>query len=625
MGEPAADPPQEKVPAVPAVIATAGHVDHGKSSLVRRLTGIDPDRLEEERRRGLTIELGYAWCHLPSGREIGFVDVPGHERFVRTMLAGVGPVRLVLFVVAADEGWKPQSEEHLEIIDVLGVQGAVVALTKSDLAEVRPEDEVRQRLRGTAIEDAPIVPCSTVTGEGLEALVSALDRMVGSAAAPEREGRARQHVDRVFAMRGAGTVVTGTLTGGPVSVGDEIELLPSGGRARVRGLQTHRRTVDRALPVSRLAVNLTGVERGGIERGEVLAHRGDWRTTNLIEARIRPVRSLGHPLTARGAFKLHVGSAERDVRLRLYGDGPPGAEGAFGRIALSVPVVVEFGDRFVLRDSGRRETVAGGVVLDADPPRRPGADADERLRARERATRADLPSLLVRERGAVRARDLLPLTGISPDVVRGAELVGGWWVAERIREAVTRSIVEALEAHHASDPSAIGEDIDVIRSAAAEALVEARAPRESELAGALVDRALEDGVLVQDGAYLRLASHRPAEPDDDVARLVSVIEAGGTTPPTVSDLRAEGFSQNVIDAAVRSGALVRISSELVLTSALVERAVGLIREAGQDGMTVSALRERLGTTRRFAVPLLEHLDRSGVTRREGDLRFARRG
>jgi len=239
----------------PSVVATAGHVDHGKSSLVQRLTGMDPDRLDEEKRRGLTIELGYAWCTLPSGRELGFVDVPGHERFVRTMLAGVGPVRLVLFVVAADEGWRPQSEEHLEIVDVLGTHGAVIALTKRDLVEAARLDLVRadvtERVRGTALEGVPIVACSSTTGEGFDELVAALEAMLAAAPDPDRGGRPRLHVDRVFSIRGSGTVVTGTLTGGPLPTGAEVELLPSGTRARIRGLQTHHRDVGTASPVSR--------------------------------------------------------------------------------------------------------------------------------------------------------------------------------------------------------------------------------------------------------------------------------------------------------------------------------------------------------------------------------------
>src|SRR6266542_2197183 len=256
------------------VVATAGHVDHGKSALILRLTGIDPDRLAEEKRRGLTIDLGFAWTTLPSGQEIGFVDVPGHERFVRNMLAGVGPVRLVLFVVAADEGWKPQSEEHLAIVDVLCANGGVVALTKCDLVDEEAVglviEDVRDRLRGTVMQDAPIVPCSSQTGEGLDGLAAALDAMVGSGAEQAEDARQLLFVDRIFPVTGAGIIVTGTLTGGRLAVGQEVELLPAGGTGRIRGLQTHKRSIQVARPVSRAAANLVGVDREGLGRGDVL-------------------------------------------------------------------------------------------------------------------------------------------------------------------------------------------------------------------------------------------------------------------------------------------------------------------------------------------------------------------
>ena len=272
------------------VVATAGHVDHGKSALILRLTGMDPDRFEEEKRRGLTIDLGYAWSTLPSGREIGFVDVPGHERFVRNMLAGVGPVRLVLFVVAADEGWKPQSEEHLQILDVLGVDGGVVALTKRDLVDdgalALAEAEVRERLADTVLAGAPIVPVSAVTGDGVDELVAEIDRMVGVAVPPPAT-RARLFVDRVFAITGAGTVVTGTLGGDCLTVGDEVERYPSGGRARIRSLQTHKKTEERACPVSRVAANLVGLERAALERGDVIGAPGAWRPTRTFEGTLR--------------------------------------------------------------------------------------------------------------------------------------------------------------------------------------------------------------------------------------------------------------------------------------------------------------------------------------------------
>ena len=608
-----------------SVVATAGHVDHGKSSLVTRLTGMDPDRLDEEKRRGLTIELGYAWCTLPSGRELGFVDVPGHERFVRTMLAGVGPVRLVLFVVAADEGWKPQSEEHLEIVDVLGAHGAVIALTKRDLVDLarleRARAEVTERVQGTALEGAPIVACSSATGEGFDELVVALDAMLAGAPEPERDGRPRLHVDRVFSIKGSGTVVTGTLTGGPLTTGAEVELLPSGTRARVRGLQTHHRDVGSASPVSRVAANLTA-ERARIARGEVLAPAGLWTATSVLEARIEPVRSLDRPITSRGAFKLHAGAAERDARIRLYDVKQVPADGAFVRITLSEPLVLDVGDRFVLRESGRRRTIAGGVVLDTAPPRRAGPAPTPRLEARAHASRTELPALLVAERRAVRIDDVRSITGLAPEDVDGASRLGGWWVARGTFDGIGEAITARLAAFHAEEPAAAGQDVATVRRSVAEAFAASGAPRDLELADAAIDRFETEGTLVREGAAVRLASHR-AGGGDEIAALVDVVRSAEPTPPTIAELRASGVTAGVLDAAVRSGALVRISPELVLSREVVERAGAIVREAGSDGITVSALRERLGTSRKYAVPLAEHLDRTGVTRRSGDLRFAR--
>lgn len=614
--------------ATPAVVATAGHVDHGKSSLILRLTGTDPDRLKEEKRRGLTIELGYAWCTLPSGREIAFVDVPGHERFVRTMLAGVGPVRLVLFVVAADEGWKPQSEEHLEIVDVLGVDGAVVALTKRDLVDVseldRVRDAVSERIRGTALEPAPVIACSSSSSEGLEDLVAALDAMVAAAPDPARDERPRQHVDRVFSMKGAGTVVTGTLTGGPITVGEEVELLPSGVRARVRGLQTHRRSVEVAQPGSRMAANLTGTERASLARGEVLTRPGLWAVTDVLDARLRPVRSLARPLGARGAFKLHAGSAERDARIRLYDVKEVAPEGAFARITLSAPLVLDVGDRFVLRESGRRETVAGGTVLDTDPPRRPGPGAADRLSARERAERSELPALLVAERGAVRAQQIELAFGTAPNAVANAVRAGAWWIGEDVLERVGVSVRKELAAFHEAEPFETGLDVTALRRSIVEGFATGLR-READLAEAVIDALAADGVIARDGATVRLTSHRTSGPSETESRLVDAVRSGEPTPPTIAELLAEGFTRSSIDAAVRSGELVRISPELVLSRAFVERAGDAVREAGERGITVSALRQRLGTSRKYAVPLLEHMDRAGITRRSGDLRFSRAG
>ncbi len=328
-------------------------------------------------------------------------------------------------------------------------------------------------------------------------------------------------------------------------------------------------------------------------------------------------------MTDRGAFTFHAGSAERPARVRLYGVRALPAEGAFARIGLRDPLVLDVDDRFVLRESGRGETVAGGVVLDPHPPRRPGPAGVERLEARARAGRGDLPSLVIGEGGAVSNADLETLAGLSPDDIPGARRVGSWWVAEALYGGIAARVQERLEAFHAAEPLAAGEDVTAIRAAVGASLERAHAAADPELADTLIESLTTEGLLAREGALVRLASHALAGAGDEGARLIDAVRDGEPTPPTVPELAAAGFPRAVIDAVVRSGALVRISPDLVLTAAFVERAAEVVRSEAERGITISAFRERLGTSRKYAVPLMEHLDRIGVTRRVGDLRFAR--
>ena len=609
------------------VVATAGHVDHGKSSLIRRLTGIDPDRWAEEKRRGLTIDLGYAWCTLPSGREVGFVDVPGHERFIANMLAGVGPVPLVLFVVSADEGWRRQSEEHLQILDVLGVTRAVVALTKRDLVDAeaarRRIEELHDRLAGSGLAGAPIVEVSAVDGTGLDEVRTSLDEMLERARPPE-DARVRLFVDRVFTIKGAGTVVTGTLTGACLEVGDEVELLPSGRRSRIRSLQTHRTAENLACPVSRVAANLAGAERAGLSRGEVLGEPGRWRPTRLLEARLRPVRRLAHSITGRGAFKLYAGAAEVDATVRILDAASlePGAE-AFARIRLTHPMVLDVFDRFVLRDAGRRETVAGGLVLDPAPPARPGRSPGLRLTARAGAARHELVPLLVAERGGLRTAEASILTGAAIAEADAGD--DGWLLDPAVRSAAESAARDGLAGHHAAHPLERGAGLEAVRSVVGASLRRSGAPAEPGAVEAVLHGLASSGSIVREAGRVRLAEHRVAleERRADVDRLLTAI--GGdlqATPPTVRELAADGIAREVIDATDREDLVVRLTPDLVVTPAFAARAEALARGAS-DGITVSAFREALGTSRKYAVPLLEWLDRRGVTRRDGDLRFPR--
>jgi selenocysteine-specific elongation factor len=607
------------------VVATAGHVDHGKSSLIVRLTGMDPDRWEEEKRRGLTIDLGYAWCELPSGREVGFVDVPGHERFITNMLAGVGPVRLVLFVVAANEGWREQSEEHLAILDVLGLAGGVVALTKRDLVDEGTldlaEEEIRDRIDGTVLSDARVVRVSATTGEGMDDLRAALDELVTTAPPPDA-ARARLFVDRVFTISGAGTVVTGTLGGDCLAVGDEVELYPRGRTARIRSLQTHKRSEDRACAVTRVAANLVGTGREDLARGDVVGVPGAWRPTTVFEGVLHPVRSLAHPITGRGAFKVHAGAAEADARLRIFGGTRLEAgEEAFVRITTTRPLVLDVYDRFVLRESGRRETVGGGSVLDPAPPRRAGPSPEARLARRAAAARDDLPTILAEERGAVLASDALALTGSSAAVPPAA----GWLLRDGLLEAAGATLAAHVAAFHGTHPMEEGEPLASARRALADALRPVTGAPDPRLVDAVLDRLVADGLLRRTSTSIASPSHAPpvGETNPLVQRVVAAIASDPVHPPAIKDLVSQGIGRDAIDAAARAGLVVRVAPDLLFIPTLIERAETIVTSAGAAGITVSAFREALGTSRKYALPLLEWFDQRGVTRREGDLRFPR--
>ena len=616
--------PEERAGSSHRVVATAGHVDHGKSSLIVRLTGIDPDRWTEEKRRGLTIDLGFAWCTLPSGREVGFVDVPGHERFIRNMLAGVGPAPLVLFVVAADEGWKPQSEEHLEILDVLGVSHGVVALTKLDLVDEETlaiaEQEVRERLQGTTLATAPVVPVSSVTGEGLDPLRTALDAVLERAPAP-RSTPARLFVDRVFTIKGAGTVATGTLTGGCFRVGDEIAVEPGDRRARVRSLQTHRQSEDRACPVARVAVNLVGIDRDDLERGDVITHPMAWMPTSTFDIELRAVRGLTTALSARGAFKVHAGAAEADTRVRFLAGSrlEPGGS-VFARLRTSHPLVLAVGDHLVLREAGRRATVAGGLVLDLAPGK--AAKAPTRLAARTASSPDELPTLLVTERGAVPLDDVPRLVGHAADP---AAAIGAWAVDPTRRQAWERAVTGMLAAFHEREPLAAGAPVGDVRAIILDALRSVGAPPDAALAEAAIDAMEASGIVERSATTVRLAGHRVTLDADDaeVRRLLAAIGGDAeATPPTIAELERFGVRRDVVEAVAGAGLAVRVSKELVFTPVLVARAEDIVRRSN-DGITVSAFREALHTSRKFALPLLEYFDRTGVSRRDGDLRFPR--
>ncbi|MDQ1439475.1 MAG: selenocysteine-specific elongation factor [Acidimicrobiaceae bacterium] len=580
------------------VVATAGHVDHGKSTLVLALTGMDPDRFAEEKARGLTIDLGFAWGTLPSGQEFAFVDVPGHVRFIKNMLAGVGAVDACLFVVAATEGWKPQSEEHLRILELLGVRAGVVALTKMGLVDDEWREvaalDVADRVAGTFLADAEVVGVDAVAGVGLVELRQALDRLLTRVPGALDVGRPRLWVDRSFAAKGSGTVVTGTLAGGPLAVDDDVELWPSGLRARVRGLQSHKSALHRADPGRRLAVNLAGISHHDVSRGFALVRPGQWAPTRTVDVSLSVLAALDHDVSRRGAYVAYIGSGEHPVKVRLLGRASAVRPGEVGtaRLHLPLPLPLLPGDRFVLRESGRAETVGGGEVLDVAPVLAAARAAPDRSVAR-----------VVAERGWVEADVLERLTG-----TRVAPNVGTWVV----------------------DPGALAERQGLLAD-----MVAAAGTRGLDVAGLDTrDRlvlATVSSVVVRDGRAQNESAAEPASREEHPFLLA--LKASPFSPPS-----PDGFDRGEVRDLVRAGLVVERDGVYFAAEA-VEAAAGTVArllaeqagpqaqaggpqgDSGAEGLTVSEVREALGTSRKFLLPLLAHLDATGVTRRRGDLRI----
>lgn len=575
------------------VVATAGHVDHGKSTLVRALTGMEPDRWAEERRRGMTIDLGFAWTTLPSGGTIAFVDVPGHERFVPNMLAGVGPVPAALIVVAADEGWMPQSAEHLAALDALGVSYGLLVVTRADLADPGPATaRARTEIAATSLGAVEAVPVSAVTGAGLPELRAALDRLTARLPDPARDAPVRLWVDRAFTVRGSGTVVTGTLGGGRLRVGDELELAATGETVRVRGLHSLGVAHAEVEAVARVAVNLRGLPRDRVGRGDALLSPGRFGRTDLLDVRLSGDPAADLPAT----LTLHVGSAAVPAQVR-----PLGPDTVRLRLARPLPLLI--GDRALLRDPGRHHVAGGVTVLDVDPPplRRRGAAAARAAVLAGLDGRPDLAGEL-RRRRLVRAGDLTRM-GVPPT----ATPVAGQWLAdpEHWRD-LGRRLTEEVTRYAAEHPLAAGVPVDVLRH------------RLDLPDRALVTALLRPPLRLRDG--LVTAAPQGTLPDP-VARAVDRVRAEyGDRPfqaPEAHHLADLGLGPREIGAAVRAGALLKLAENVVLLPGAPDDAVRVLAGLPQP-FTLSAARQALGTTRRVAVPLLELLDRRGATRRLPD-------
>jgi selenocysteine-specific elongation factor len=583
------------------VIGTAGHVDHGKSTLVLALTGRDPDRWAEEKARGLTIDLGFAWTTLPGGTEVSFVDVPGHEHFIKNMLAGIEAVDVALLVVAADEGWMPQSEEHLAVLDLLDVTLGVVALTKVDRVDRELVElatlEIEERLAGTSLTAATVIPVSASGAIGIDALRSELARLVAMVPTPG-EGRPRLWVDRSFSIAGAGTVVTGTLLDGSLSVGDRVLIWPGPIEARIRGLQSHERDHTTVGPNRRVAVNLVGLERDMVERGAMLGTAGQWIPTSRVAVGLRRARYV-EEIPDRGAYQLHIGSGAWPARVRLVGEHA-------AVVDLPHPLPLRMGDRFVLRETGRRLVMAGGRVLDPAPPRR-SVDLTGLAGSLDHGADGRAAALLAL-RGRERADVLAAHTGGGS--VPGAVVAGSSLVDPAAAAAFRTGVVEMVERYHRKNALRAGAPVATVASALGVEAVELEALVAAE------------PLLVIEGSNLRLASFSvDRSPAHDAAWAEAkrrLAEAG----PAVPRLMELGLDRELIHALVREGALVKISAELAYLPEQVEALVTEMRAMGDD-FTVTAFKDRVGLSRKYAVPLLEWADATGLTVRTGDTRRLR--
>jgi selenocysteine-specific elongation factor len=620
------------------VIGTAGHVDHGKSRLVLALTGIDPDRLQEEKARGLTIDLGFAWFALPSGREVSIVDVPGHERFIKNMLAGVGGIDLALFVVAGDEGVMPQTREHLAILDLLQVRHGIVALTKSDLVDDDwldlVEADVGEVLAPTTLANAPIVRCSAVSGAGMDALREALDNALDGLPAIPDIGRPRLPIDRIFTVSGFGTVATGTLVDGQLHGGDQVAIEPGGRSARIRGLQSHKKSVDKAQPGTRTAVNLSGVAPEELSRGMIITTPGWLHPTQAVDVRLRMVDRMARALRHNASVTMHTGASEVAARVRLLeGDELAPGDEAWAQLRLEEPIAAARGDYFVVRNSVT--TLGGGRIVDTQP---------RRHKRNQRATLNALQRLLEGSPDDTILTVLQRMEPVTFDALRArSELDGGL-----VREVVERQIVDAavvlLSDGELSDSSvlATAAGFEALASKAGAIVAEfvaehplrsgilmeelrSRLRLPSKAFAGLERRLVEDGRLVSaNGTYDlpdRSVTLSP-EQDRQATQFLSQLKASGSKPSS-----ADSINPELAIYLEAQGAIVRAAEGLYfdaeMHASMVDQVVAAIRQ--NERITLAEVRDMFGTSRKIAQGFLEDMDRRRITRRVGDARILRVG
>jgi len=622
------------------VIGTAGHVDHGKSTLVKALTGIDPDRLKEEKEREMTIDLGFAWLTLPSGNTVSIVDVPGHEAFIKNMLAGIGGIDAAMLVIAADEGVMPQTREHLAILDLLQVKGGVVALTKIDLVEGREwidmvSGDVRKELADTALANAKIVPVSAKTRAGLKDLLAELDCLLQVVSPKNDFGKPRLPIDRVFSIAGFGTVVTGTLIDGALSVGQEVEIVPGGKRGRIRGLQTHKEKLDRAAPGSRVAVNLSGLAVDELARGQVVTIPGTLAATTLLDARLQYLASAPKALAHNVEVDFFAGSAEVPAHVRLLDSQAlkPGDTG-WVQLQLAQPVAVAKNDRFIVRFASPSLTVGGGTIVDPGARtrrRRFRPDVLARLETLARGTPDEMVRQFLAARGAAPAdaKEIASGTGLDREAVvatlnaqkdtDGVVALGSqYFIAAPGWRALTAKIGDALDEFHRQNPLRAGLSREELKSRLG------LAPR---LFDQVIERAAAEHVVAASEDLLRrpdFAVKFSPELQRQVDALLGQFAKAPYAPPSAQEAEA-AIGADALNALVTQDKLVRLSEAVILSpnafAAMRDWVIETIRARGQ--ITAGEVRDQFGTSRKYAIALLEYLDDKRVTKRVGDARVLR--
>ena len=619
------------------VIGTAGHVDHGKSTLVKAMTDIDPDRFPEEKAREMTIDLGFAWMTLPSGRDVSIVDVPGHERFIKNMLAGVGAIDLALLVVAADESVMPQTREHLAILDILQITRGLVVITKTDLVDAELVElvkaEVEDTLKGTSFEGCPMVGVSSYTGEGMDEMKAKIDDILNETDSRKALGRPRLPIDRCFTISGFGTVVTGTLIDGTLTVGQEIELAGSGQRARVRGLQSHKTMVDATDPGVRLAVNLSGLSKHEVERGEILTIPGWLKPTRRVDARLRMVKNAPNPLKHNQGVTFHLFTSEASARVRLLdADGLVAGQEGWVQILLEEPLPVVKGDFFVIRSS--EDTLGGGQIVDPNPRRRYRRfddDVVERMMTLDQGTGEDIILSVAEQWGPCNLTSLSQRTNLSREEVleRVAELAEdgdlislgdfstdadavvyssqGW--------AILKSKVSsALQLYHTQYPLRQGVPTQEIRS---------RLDMSQPVYQRALTRLVAEGTVVDERQSLRLPNHRitlTSNMEEEASAYLNSLQEDPYSPPSENKVNAE-----LLSVLIDQGKIIRVGDGVIFDAGayreMTERIVQHLKDQGN--ITVAEARTMFNTSRKYILPLLEHMDQQQITRRTGDERTLR--